>query len=86
MLLQHSISTFEAESTELQNEHRYAEQLSQRAMADTTSRRSLRHAPVLLKQILNALHRLLSVSNVAKQVYSGSSKFIELLLSNSLMN
>jgi hypothetical protein len=45
MLLQHSISAFEAESTELQDEHRFAEQLSQRTIADRTSRENFETCP-----------------------------------------
>jgi hypothetical protein len=46
MLLQHSISAFEVESTELQDEQRFAKQLSQRAIIDEASGETFESGPI----------------------------------------
>ena len=46
MLLQHSISAFEVESTELQDEQRFAKQLSQRTIADEASGEIFEAGPI----------------------------------------
>jgi hypothetical protein len=44
------------------------------------------YGPAATRKFQGRKDRFEFVSNVAKQVYGGSRKFIELLLSNSLMN
>jgi hypothetical protein len=46
MLLQHSITAFEVESTELQDEHRFAKQLSQRAIDNEASGEIFEAGPI----------------------------------------